>query len=362
MELVRRQIKNWGIIIGVFGIVIIFLSKLYVLFPLISKMFSVHGIETMFRTIGSFILLYGWQCILVVIYLSMIHGLGHLWAARRVGMSTSLAVFLPFIGGDVGVKSEGNKVMDRAFVAYMGSLFGVIAFLPTIPLYLMTKSSLWVCVAMVGSFLNLITLFPLSPLDGGKIVSVISLRYWGIGLILFTICSVMTSSGLVIIMILMGLVKLYHMYKQKQRLEQLEFQLPRLKIYDHSLRSRLQRYGYTPLTLLRLIKEYEDRIIKLESEGLKTKKERGELELTELCLQVATRLHRELNPAELELPVPIAFNEVATVQLEWEEELDEIKKYHAATQQGTWKYTTGYVLLVFASLALLSWAIAILPI
>ena len=49
----------------------------------------------------------------------------------------------------------------------------------------MTKRAIWALVILLGSMINFFNLIPVSPLDGGRIISVVSTKIWGAGLIFY---------------------------------------------------------------------------------------------------------------------------------------------------------------------------------
>ncbi|MGM9985649.1 MAG: site-2 protease family protein [Bacillaceae bacterium] len=363
MELERSQKKKWGAIVAV-GLLL--LSKAKFLLPLL-KVLKLHTLASMFISIGAYALVYGWQFAIVLVYLMFIHESGHLWAAKRVGIPTTPAIFIPFMGAVVGLKEMPRNARDEAYMAYMGPLFGLLSFLPAIPLYLYTEEPVWALMITLGSLLNLFNLIPVSPLDGGRIVSVISTKFWFIGLIILAVFSFFTKSAIGILILIMGVISLVEVYKKQKLSEQLDFQLSRLSIYDHCLKSKIERYGYHPFSLLKMKKEYEERIIQIENEGNKGKKEKGELALLRLSLKTVERLHDEFEVVENEagenvLPmVPTEFVEFKEAQQEWEENRDSIRGYYNADGQTRLKYTLLYTMLVIVLAGLNYWGQMILP-
>lgn len=55
--------------------------------------------------------------------------------------------------------------MKRIY-AYMGPLFGLLSFLPAIPLYMITKELFWALIILLGSMINFFNLIPVFRLDG----------------------------------------------------------------------------------------------------------------------------------------------------------------------------------------------------
>ena len=76
----------------------------------------------MFLSLGAYAVIYGWQFGVALIYLLFIHEMGHLWAAKRKGIPTSPAIFIPFMGALIGMKEMPKNAKDEAYIAYMGPL------------------------------------------------------------------------------------------------------------------------------------------------------------------------------------------------------------------------------------------------
>lgn len=155
--------------------------------------------------LGTYAALYGWKFAVALVYLIFVHECGHLYAARKLNIPTSPAIFIPFMGAVVGTKKQPKNAKEEAFIAYMGPLFGLLAFLPAVPLYMFTKDSFWALVIVLGSILNLFNLIPITPLDGGRIVSAISTKLWGLGLILLLVFAIWSQSFLAFVMMFLGL-------------------------------------------------------------------------------------------------------------------------------------------------------------
>src|SRR5699024_4522871 len=126
---------------------------------------------------------FGWQLAVVLVYLLLVHESGHLVAARQKGIKTSPAYFIPFVGAVISMKERPKDAATEAYLAYGGPLAGLISFLPAVLLYSWTGAPVWLLVIFLGAFLNLLNMLPVSPLDGGRIVTVLSTKIWFLGLL-----------------------------------------------------------------------------------------------------------------------------------------------------------------------------------
>ena len=137
-------------------------------------------------SLGSYAVFYGWKFAALIIYHIFIHEMGHVIAAKHKKIPVSPAVFIPFVGALIGMKEQPKHAKDESYMAYGGPLAGLIATLALIPLYLLTQDPLWMLGIQLGAILNLFNLIPISPLDGGRIVSVLSSHIWLGALLLMT--------------------------------------------------------------------------------------------------------------------------------------------------------------------------------
>ncbi|MBO8164560.1 MAG: site-2 protease family protein [Brevibacillus sp.] len=147
---------------------------------------------------------YGWKFAIALVYLIFVHEMGHLVAARMKGIHTSPAIFIPFVGAVISMK-QPRDARTEAFLAYGGPLAGLLSFLPAVPLYLWTEEPFWGLVIFLGAMINLFNLLPVTPLDGGRIVSVLSSKVWLIGLVLIGVYLFFSPSPLLFLIFLLGL-------------------------------------------------------------------------------------------------------------------------------------------------------------
>lgn len=115
------------------------------------------------------------------------------------------------------MKERPNSAKDEAFLAYMGPLFGLLAFFPAIPLYIFTKEPFWALVITLGSIINLFNLIPITLLDGGRIVSAISTKLWGAGLVLLFAYAMWAGSFLAFMILILGIFQWYAIRKEQKK-------------------------------------------------------------------------------------------------------------------------------------------------
>lgn len=100
-----------------------------------------------------------------IIALIAVHEVGHMIAAKRLGLQVSLPEFTP-MGAYVRVVGE-RSIEDESYIKLAGPLVGGLASVGCMVLgYVLSLPQLFE-VGLFGVFLNLVNLIPLDPLDGG---------------------------------------------------------------------------------------------------------------------------------------------------------------------------------------------------
>ena len=61
---------------------------------------------SMAASLSAYALFFGWKFALALVYLIFVHEMGHLVAARRKGIATSPAMFIPFVGAMISMKER----------------------------------------------------------------------------------------------------------------------------------------------------------------------------------------------------------------------------------------------------------------
>jgi Zn-dependent protease len=145
----------------------------------LGKLFTTGG--TMIISVVVYAFIFGWKYAVGFVGLIFVHEMGHYWAARYRGLDVGAPTFIPFIGAWVVLKDIPTDAETEAFIGLGGPLLGTLG---AVIVYLMAKSYElpWLlAVSYSGFFLNLFNMIPLSPFDGGRIVSVLSPRIWFLG-------------------------------------------------------------------------------------------------------------------------------------------------------------------------------------
>ena len=128
-------------------------------------------------------LFWGWKFGLAFALLILVHELGHVALMRAAGIPAGLPYFIPGFGAFVTMKERPASVLTEAYTALAGPVVGSLFAFLAYGYGTLTGEPFWIAVAYTGFFLNLFNLFPVLPLDGGRVVGAISPRIWIVGLV-----------------------------------------------------------------------------------------------------------------------------------------------------------------------------------
>lgn len=169
-----KPATDWRKKFGPFGVVIAFLLKFKTaLFVLLTKgkfLFS------MLAFLGLYWALYGWWFAVGFFGSIFIHEMGHYVAIRRYGMKPELPMFMPGFGAYVRWQGANVDPGVRAVISLAGPFFGFLSGILAFGIYLATGQHVWLAVAQVAGWLNLLNLIPIGFFDGGKAMDAVSLN------------------------------------------------------------------------------------------------------------------------------------------------------------------------------------------
>lgn len=137
---------------------------------------------TMLISIFTYAIVYGWWYAVGFVGLLFIHEMGHFLAARQRGLNVGAPMFIPFVGAWIALKDQPLDAETEAYIGIAGPMLGSAAAFVCYLLARDSGSSLLLALAYAGFVLNLFNLIPITPLDGGRIVSVVSPRIWLLGI------------------------------------------------------------------------------------------------------------------------------------------------------------------------------------
>lgn len=169
---------------------------------------------TMLISIWAYAMFWGWSFAAGFVALLFIHEMGHVAALRMMGIKATAPMFIPFMGAVIGMKQMPENAFAEAVMAYGGPFLGTLGAIVCALIGLLTGNPFWYALAMSGFLLNLFNLLPISPLDGGRIIGVISPKLWIVGLIGAIALFYYTWSPIVGLIIIMGSLQIYSSSKQ----------------------------------------------------------------------------------------------------------------------------------------------------
>ena len=169
---------------------------------------------SMLLMIGIYAFAFGWKFAVGFVVLLLVHEMGHVIAAKWLGIPVSAPLFIPFLGAAIVMKQNPRDAWTEALMAYGGPLAGCIGSWICWALALQFELRWVMAVASVSFVLNLFNMIPVPPLDGGRICAAISPWFWVIGLILLGGAVVYFHSINSIIIIVLVLYWAYPRIKQ----------------------------------------------------------------------------------------------------------------------------------------------------
>jgi Zn-dependent protease len=157
--------------------------------------------------------LFGWRYAIGFVALLWAHEMGHFVAARQRGLQVGLPTFIPFVGAWINLKTQELDPETVAFVGMAGPLLGSTAAFGVFLAAIQFQLPWLMALAYAGFVLNLFNLIPITPLDGGHIVGVISPKLWIVGVPLLVALYFWRPSPLLIIIAIMAVPRLLALFR-----------------------------------------------------------------------------------------------------------------------------------------------------
>jgi Zn-dependent protease len=206
---------------GPIGVVLVIIAKFFaklkfLLIPAIKflpLLLKTGG--TMLLSLGGYALLWGWRFALGLVLLIFVHECGHLIVARLFGLKVGAPVFIPFMGAVIALKEAPKDAWMEAWVGIGGPLLGTVGGVICLGLYALTGNPLFLALTYTGFFMNLFNLAPISPLDGGRIVTCLSPWMWLIGALVMVGFMVFHPNIVVGLILLFSIPRLITLFREK---------------------------------------------------------------------------------------------------------------------------------------------------
>jgi len=200
---VNRRAR-WGAVGSVVVVLAFLAGKLKLLVPLL-KVTKLGTLLTMVVSVWAYAIFWGLPFAVGFVLLIFVHELGHALVMRRQGIRAGAPVFIPFVGAVIAMKSQPRNAWVEALVGIGGPVLGSLGALACLSVGWATGLMYWYALASTGFMLNLFNLIPISPLDGGRIVGVISRWLWVAGYAVGIAVFLATKSPLLFLILLLGL-------------------------------------------------------------------------------------------------------------------------------------------------------------
>ena len=110
-----------------------------------------------------------------------IHEMGHVFAARRVGLKTGLPIFIPFVGAFIALKEQPRSRFHDFIIGAGGPIAGGITGLICLDIGLMMAepwNGFFIALGYLTITINLFNLMPIAFLDGARMTSPIDRFHW----------------------------------------------------------------------------------------------------------------------------------------------------------------------------------------
>lgn len=156
---------RWTKRLGPLAPVALFLLKIKSFFFILLKL---KFVLSMFAFFGIYWALFGWKFAAGFTVGILIHEMGHYLAAKRRGLKVDLPTFIPGMGAYVRWYSQGISREDLAAIALAGPLFGLTVALAFLAMWFAWHAQIFVVLAYVTAWINLINLIPVFVFDGAR--------------------------------------------------------------------------------------------------------------------------------------------------------------------------------------------------
>jgi Zn-dependent protease len=168
---------------------------------------------TMIISVFAYSLLFGWRYAAGFVVLIFVHELGHYLSAKHAGLNVGTPTFIPFVGAWIELKDQPMDARVEAKIALAGPVAGTLGALACYYVASSESSQLLLALAYAGFMLNLWNLLPINPLDGGRIVGLLSPRIWLVGLPLLGALLFWRPSPMLFLIMIMALPSAWRVWR-----------------------------------------------------------------------------------------------------------------------------------------------------
>jgi Zn-dependent protease len=191
--------------------------------------FGKAGLATV--SFASYAYMFTWEFAALIMVTLFVHECGHVWAMKRCGLKTKGIYFIPFVGGAAVQEEACHNRGEDVYISLMGPVWGFLLTVAVAALYYVYQKPMFAAAAAWMAMVNLFNLFPVIPLDGGRVLKSVtfSIRSW-LGFV-FLILG-LTASGYIVLktgmflfvfLLGIGMLDLIIEYSKKTTIKKNEF-------------------------------------------------------------------------------------------------------------------------------------------
>lgn len=168
---------------------------------------------TMILSVFAYAWIFGWRYSVGFVLLIFVHELGHYLAAKRAGLNVGAPTFIPFVGAWIELKDQPMDARVEAKIALAGPVAGTFAALVCYYVARNSGSQLLLALSYSGFMLNLWNLLPINPLDGGRIVGILSPRIWLLGAPILGLLLLTRPSPMLFLLLILALPSIWSVWR-----------------------------------------------------------------------------------------------------------------------------------------------------
>ncbi|MBK7144757.1 MAG: site-2 protease family protein [Xanthomonadales bacterium] len=168
---------------------------------------------TMILSVFAYAWIFGWRYAVGFVLLIFVHELGHYLAAKRAGLNVGAPTFIPFVGAWIELKDQPMDARMEAKIALAGPVAGTFGALLCYYAARNSGSQLLLALSYSGFMINLWNLLPINPLDGGRIVGILSPRIWLLGAPILGVLLITRPSPMLFLLLILALPSIWSVWR-----------------------------------------------------------------------------------------------------------------------------------------------------
>jgi Zn-dependent protease len=176
----------------------------------------VKTVLTMLLSVAGYAIFYGWWFAVGLVLLIFVHEIGHVIVLRVQGVKASAPMFIPFLGAFVKIEGEQRSVAQEAVSALAGPIAGTIGTIGVLAAAESNGSALLMALAYSGFLINFFNLFPVLPLDGGRVAGALHPAIWIAGLAGAVVMLVVQPSPIWFFVLFLGGIETYRRWRDRK--------------------------------------------------------------------------------------------------------------------------------------------------